>query len=230
MTQRSFSFTGTKVSWLLLHLPPSSVPHLRKWHFCAFKEMLESFWHLLLPQSWILPAGYFSNLFTTPPPHCCYLFHTTTVSWLRYSCGLPAGLPPPHSWLSSISFNYTVSFSKHKLLHKHSDGFLLPLELSAQIWLCLTKACIGLTPADLSNTISAFTCLFKCAVHFLPQSLCTCCLTISAWKAWLLLHFTQSALYLSGLSLNGTYSQKPSWPSVTSCHSILHLFIVFMKM
>lgn len=97
---------------LLLHLPTSSVPHLRKWHFSAFKEMLESFWHLLLPQSWILPAGYFSNLFTTLPPHCCHPFHTTMISWLRYSCSLLAGLPPPHSWRSSISFNNTVSSSK----------------------------------------------------------------------------------------------------------------------
>lgn len=63
------------------------VPHHRKWHFCTFKEeMLESFWHLLLPQSWILPAGHFSNIFFTLPPHYPFKppwFHDSAIiaSW-----------------------------------------------------------------------------------------------------------------------------------------------------
>lgn len=143
----------------------------------------------------------------------------------------------PHSWLHSISFHMRVSFKNTNHGINMPTGFLLLLELSAQIWLWLMEACRGLTPANLSDLIShhsipywpSFGCS-KALCPSLSHSFCICCLSISTWNPGPLLTFTPPAHYPLGLSLDGIFLRKPPWLSVMSSTASCVLVTVFMIM
>lgn len=224
----------------LLHLQPSPGSQCQKMAFLCFQGRNAGV--LLTPPSpfimnftcWLFLQD---TCYSPSPSHYHHPFQTTMISWLSCSCGLPAGLPALHPWVLSTSLTLEWAF-------KNTNHYITFqwLPLSSRIkytnlalayrHLYRSDPCKSLQP-QLSSfyMILAFFCLFKCTVCFLPQRLCTCCLPTFAWNAHTLFNFTQATpLHPSGLSLNGTFSRKASWPSKMSSHSILYFFIVFMKM